>query len=91
MCLCVRVCLSGFSFVVAPCSWLPVLVCYVCVCIAKIKSSSLARGPRYLGKVGWGGVLSKRFESALRSKIQDAPETLLGILDLGSRGAFKAL
>ena len=73
MCLCVSVCLSGFSFVVAPCSWLPALVCYVCVCMgfAKIKSSSLARGPRYLGKFGWGGVLSKRFESALGSKIQD--------------------
>ena len=79
------------SLFLAPCS------CLLCVCVcmgfANIKSSSLARGPRYLGKFGWGVCFQSALKAPLdpRSKIQDAPETLLGILDLGSRGAFKAL
>ena len=96
VCVCVYVfvwffvcCGSLFLFVIY-------IYTYICVCVClefekKVNSSSLARGPWCLNKFGLGGVLSTRLESAPGSKIQDALETFLSILDLGSRGAFKAL
>ena len=75
MCLCVRVCLSGFSFVVAPCSWLPVLVCCLCVCAWGLQKSKAAPLPEVLGI--WanlvGGVC---FQSALKAQL---PCGVLGI------------
>ena len=100
----VCVCLSGLSFVVAPYS------CLLCVCdwgLKKNEKQFPCPGSLVFEQIRFGGVLSKRFQNAPgskiqdaqkwrrfrsalrapldpRSKIQDAPEAFLGILDLGS-------
>ena len=86
VCVCVRVCLL-FRLL-----WLPVLgslfLSVMCVCMgfAKIKGSSLARGPRYLCKFGWGVC----FQSALKAPLDPRskrPRKLCSaswILDLGA-------
>ena len=76
------------SLFLAPCS------CLLCVCAWGLQKSKAAPLPEVLGiwaNLVGGGVLSKRFESALGSKIQDprCPENFarhLGswILDLGA-------